>query len=485
MTSLIRLYTDNEDGIFDSKFRTDINVNEYSEMALHNMTLDTKIKDITIDASNNNFEYQMGTGNIKKITLPTGTYNSSNFNTFLDGMTTAMNKKLVYQNNEAGSEFKVEVNQKDKINIELRKCLVKKFYDGSRDNTIYGDNVGITSSSIWKNGGVDNTFDSYAYSKLALPLGCGNFYFKIRNVPAPDGPNKDNRIIYYIGLCSTDPSTITTLNLSNIKYGVELSYQASNASLQYYQLIEDGVVISTVDFPNDPSVDNGVTFQISDGSVSVNEYNFNTKNYSPYKSYNYDNTTKLYPIIFFYKQDGIPIEGFCLDSKRTGCHQDQFTTLSTPDGDSELGTTPTSGNIDGFGPVQYEFQSEEVAKFFGYESLISPLMTVYEGKLSYTAVQKYGTVYVPESLVVELLNIDVDSYDSYSGNKKSILATVTNPVSILGRVVYNASYPLFIRLNNARKLNFRNIQARILDEEMNPITINGVSTITLLVKNGS
>ena len=93
---------------------------------------------------------------------------------------------------------------------------------------------------------------------------------------------------------------------------------------------------------------------------------------------------------------------------------------------------------------------------------------------------------INDSFVFELLNLDLESFDSFSGGRRNILkiipasTTLNNPV-----VEYEPSTPIFIDIRNDFPLTLRNLKARILRNDLTPITVRGFSVASLLIKDKS
>lgn len=96
-----------------------------------------------------------------------------------------------------------------------------------------------------------------------------------------------------------------------------------------------------------------------------------------------------------------------------------------------------------------------------------------------------------DSYVVELLSERVESFDASidsgrnsgvkRGGRKNIIAVI--PVNDSNGVVeYQAQNDIFIDFDNAQPITMANMRLRILDKNLDPITTNGISVITLLLK---
>ena len=101
-----------------------------------------------------------------------------------------------------------------------------------------------------------------------------------------------------------------------------------------------------------------------------------------------------------------------------------------------------------------------------------------------------------DTFMLELLNIPVNSYDSYSprysqnpnammGGRQNILgAVVTSELapSPEDHIYYESSNLLFLKMNNPTPLSLRRIRARIISNDYSPVTIQGLAEATLIIQ---
>ena len=72
------------------------------------------------------------------------------------------------------------------------------------------------------------------------------------------------------------------------------------------------------------------------------------------------------------------------------------------------------------------------------------------------------------------------SKPNHIGSRKNILCVI--PVNDnLGIVEYQAKTDIYIDFGNAEPLNLSNLHIRVLDKNLQEVTTNGISVITLLV----
>ena len=135
----------------------------------------------------------------------------------------------------------------------------------------------------------------------------------------------------------------------------------------------------------------------------------------------------------------------------------------------------------------------------GYHTFKPPETQIHIGNFQHR--NPLGFVLIPDGLamitnsdsyVIELLSERVESYDASinsgsrnsgvkRGGRKNILAVI--PVNdSMGVVEYQAHNDIFIDFDNAQPITIANMRVRILDKNLDTITTNGISVITLLLK---
>ncbi len=87
---------------------------------------------------------------------------------------------------------------------------------------------------------------------------------------------------------------------------------------------------------------------------------------------------------------------------------------------------------------------------------------------------------VADAFLVEMLNLSLDSYDGFKGQRKNILAVVP-ATDKDGVVLYEPSNLNLIDLDNKEGINLRNIKARVVNTDYSPFKMKGTATLTILV----
>lgn len=100
----------------------------------------------------------------------------------------------------------------------------------------------------------------------------------------------------------------------------------------------------------------------------------------------------------------------------------------------------------------------------------------------FVAESAFSALTIADAFIVELLNVPLDSYDAVQAGRRSILKVVpVSDVSSATGVLYEASNLTYIDTKNAQPLNLRTIRARVLDTHLQPLTVSGQSSITILI----
>lgn len=133
------------------------------------------------------------------------------------------------------------------------------------------------------------------------------------------------------------------------------------------------------------------------------------------------------------------------------------------------------------------FSSMTLPTFLGYR--LQTYSTAAINPARFKADALFDITDTADSFVVELLSLELDSYNSVdtptvrSGGRRSILATVPKTEGVDGTIVYEVNYPTFIDIRNKNPVAIRNIRARILKSDLSSMIISGTATMTLLLDN--
>ena len=134
----------------------------------------------------------------------------------------------------------------------------------------------------------------------------------------------------------------------------------------------------------------------------------------------------------------------------------------------------------------------EINYLFVDDSVVNTLGWQIQGDNNY----KY---FFKDFFLVETMSIPLESYNSSrnktndsrltnsnhttEGARRNILDTIPYSSLTTGHIEYTPNEMVFIDIKNSNHLNLRNIKLRILDSDLEPVTISGDANITLLIKD--
>jgi hypothetical protein len=126
------------------------------------------------------------------------------------------------------------------------------------------------------------------------------------------------------------------------------------------------------------------------------------------------------------------------------------------------------------------FITPSLPEFLGYSEIL--YRSVENKNVRYLAENIFDLVDISDSFVIEMLSMELNSYDSQTEGRRSILAVVPkSEEDTEGAIVYQVPYPTFIDINNNSEISLRNIRCRILKSDLTKIVVSGFSIITLLL----
>lgn len=200
---------------------------------------------------------------------------------------------------------------------------------------------------------------------------------------------------------------------------------------------------------------------------------------------NVGQNTPFYPYIIFHG-----LKANCRLSSYTRAFFDPFisniTTTTADEQIEELGALP-------FPPInarpksrhisQLVFESSELATYLGFEnnSLLTQdpaqLNFIYDSENTFKAILQY------DNIIVETMNLQLESYDGLERGRRNILASVPTVENNLGVIVYEPNNQNFLDIRNNESINVRNLRVRILFSDLSDCPTIGLNSITILIKS--
>jgi hypothetical protein len=464
---LIRLTSNDRTGLFDNVFNEDIIIDEKSQIALHSFTAEIDTNEIIIDAQNNEIQYKLIDGDTSSspahiVSLSHGTYDSSNFGDLFADATVKMNAQISNITTELGLQWKVDtdVDKKVVFDIERGDAISPQLEEFA--SKVGKKNVVNTAQGIFnRQGGSAPNLDSFLWFKTPNCKGASVLRGRIQ-VQANSG--------FIVAYLATPPNANTNeILLNEILYGIQVD--SSNTTGGFYKKIIRGNVSASLEVAN---VNDSVAIETFNGRIRGTIYR-GTGSLNPLFTDLYDHTTNLFPVIIFTGATSrVDLIKFTADP-----FYDDLRNLLPPDANEINAPMPSVGKKQTTKFLQ--FSDIDLAKIFGFK--LSKYTTGKVEGYKFVSENVFELSDYSDSFILELQNINLDSYDGLSKQRKNILHTIVQADVIKQRLVYNSPYPLFLNINNANKITQRRIKCRLLREDNSAIALTGFSQITLIIKS--
>ena len=145
---LLRITTDNVNGVFDGFLNQEIDIPEKSQIALQSAVFETQPETVVIDSSNDQISFQTANATgLQTITLEhtdgaaqtPSNYNDSNSQLFFDDITNKINANLKIINpNQIGKQFRIKTHDDGKVEASFQTSAFNNRQTELSDNIAKG-----------------------------------------------------------------------------------------------------------------------------------------------------------------------------------------------------------------------------------------------------------------------------------------------------------------------------------------------------------
>ena len=499
---LIRTVSDNKDGIIENLFNTDININENSQIALKNCSFSIEDDIFQINPNNNKITFKISGffgSDTLEVFLSNSVVSKANFQDMIDDMNLKANNLLSISNLSKiiGLQFANKLGRANKF--ELKYLLSPFTYT---DNYFIRKNVNISSTSPlttlfkFNQSGSTNLSDdsSRLVSKIPFIKGCGIARFQLNNFI--DTGSSANGL--YFGITDQNPINFTDsltpqqrgIYIAAKRLGDGIPEQDFKYEVVRFDSSTGGFITDTSDLH--VSIDDKLEIARNRGHLEFVIYE--KANADPNKRHVLysqldDNKDKFIYVIFRNSSTNLQIQNL-----RVQLNPEHFFTPPKTLNDQPLiyeneldAVIPTPPNIANKSINEVIFENKGLGEFLGYDLSNSNIINnnIPSQEMFYIAENLFNPSVFNDTYLIVLDNIPLESYDGCEGNQKSILEVKpkSDDNTTLNRVIeYEPNTLNFIDIKNIKKLNVRNIRARILKSDLSQVKLNGFTTITLLIK---
>ena len=497
---LLRLTTDNTNAFFDNNFNTDIQIEQGQQIALQSCSFSEQISILKVDGTNNQLDFKYSGNNTLSIILEakTGTedgepnvYDATNFNDLLKDITDKLNKALVYQTGKTiGLSFKADIAiQTDKVRIGYRRSdhsTARSRVDRGQAELTNNCETTLNNGTVRLRRNIASANNDVAkyYSLIPWRDGCFTFRTKIDGYSDTGTGNEDNGFVF--GLSTVNPSvwkSKATMSAdektyyikfvrNGVKYKIKAVGQPEADTTQNITAVADGgdnLDGDSIEWSIDGSTLRATVYQKA-SAAGVEIYTENLPAGS---------NRELYPFVTIQGGAG----RIQVRNPVHSINPFHNTHLDTNVENSELGYSgvgakppAVTGNPESANTLTMK---PTVASFLGYKfTSISQNAT---SPCNFDADKIFVATNSNTSFIIELMNIQINSYNSENGQRQNIIAVVPKSIEDTSIIEYEPNNLYFIDVSNTFSL--RNIKARILRIDGSTPLVSGKSVLTLLIKN--
>ena len=470
---LIRLYSNNSN-VFRNDIQGDFLIKKDSQIALLNLNFEKTLNTLIVAPDTKLYFAFYDNPTLAQIRttdeLIEDIYTQNNTSQLISDIILKLNNKLsIFTDRKAiGTRWEIDTSTpNDRLIIKTRQSRTQNlFITGSSNNISKVDNTLI------KNSGTDGAVDAYITSpqnelKFFTPgKGCGIFRIKLGS----KGDNDAGKL--FIALAN---DTIEDINddftSDKWNFGIEID----NETVYYRE--NDGGGRRLYTYLAQPLVWGVDLLQIAvtGGSVQGGIYQNGAYNQVFFNYYRSD--LNLYPSIV-------------LQTLNSTIIYDQMS--YTPDIISEASGTPslyfeglsaTNQPVQDYGDSDWYFQFPSLT-FSNYLGFNKQIYTLKNSALFY-ALGENSIDYFDKAAayIVELMNLNVQSFDGLLEQRKDILMLIQNSREAnQADVLYDANTPVFLDLDNNYEFILRNLDIAIKKTNYENVDISGEANIAILIK---
>ena len=496
---LIRLTTTDRNCIFSNEFHDEIIIKEKSEIAFHSLSMVREPTELIIDNENDQGTFQIqpaggGFGGSKIVQFEHGTYSNTNIDTLTEALSIDMNNKLnMGADFEQGTEILTVADAEGNMNIAFQRS---GFHNPQATNaeqfdvTFNGADDSLKKSTDLS-GDLKNSYIAY---KKRFTKGCGSLRVRIdKFVNRGDGAK--NGLL--IGLTQqihrlTDPSkTFTEARIDYfLKTGNLITNNYIGKSTATGADIDSGVAplnfnSSSVYFNHDI-----LDISLSEGFIIGTIYQRGLKTEVFRKEYDHATDETYYGFISLFSGETNLIVGEVrchTDAYDLDLYQDNLLNVPLSLKSTNAVSCPFPQPLTSSTSYSFTFPNFSIARYFGFKTqTIIKISTSGTGDLIFVGTDGFQPINDSDVYLIELLNIQLNSFDGFSEGRKNILSVI--PVNERNSnqkdfvLQYEANNLNYITLKNEYEFSLRNIRARIVNAKFEPIVTTGLTSLSLFIR---
>lgn len=510
---LLRLTTRERTALFDAAYQGDLVIPPNSKIALQSVSINADPASLIVDGTNNQITYQLRDNLQRVVTIPDGQYFASSIDIFNRRATVQFNNSCsaTFTDNPAtdsilkrlvGLEWLVEKNLNNKEEIGYKIGKRGEYPNSWELQTVQTGQYGTPpQAGSWRSIDGADVSDTSRCMLLPHQISKGYGYARCRvgilnftGDPATSG--------FIWGVTRNLDVKATTIKMEDIAFGVLVTATTNDGDKtgKQYQMIVNGQVSAEPPTPMDSYGNNAnneyVEITINGPRLVANRYL--SASGTPVKIGGVDASQVFVQGTEQAGDVNNRLQPFCIFRGGTAnamINSVDFTPspygepLAIVSADNDLGATfpPKQAPVVPYNNFLF-FESDSLALFMGYENRRIPSINfISRYDLNYEAIREMSAPQEADAFLIEMLNMQLDSYDSFSntlfaagGQRKNILSIIPSANSA-GKIVYEPPYPTFIDIANEQPMFIRNLRARVVRSDYSEIFIRGLATLVILI----
>tara|TARA_Y100000114_G_scaffold106727_1_gene99988 strand:+ start:692 stop:2233 length:1542 start_codon:yes stop_codon:yes gene_type:complete len=511
---LLRLTTRKETADFEASYADHIPIKPNSKIALQSVSINSQNIAVDVTTENNEITYKIigaegdtGVDKYEKtIQLTPRSYRTTDIDGLLTDITTKFNESSTFTHTVTnpkvlGIEWLAQINDQNLADIGYRIARSKINQSSFEMNKTEFKNQSATERYIQPIANItDNTLTTNAMCDT--PISKGNGFWRVKTRKLNTNSGTYTKAGYILGVYTNGDLGQNEVTLADIKAGVYVNVTGTSDvggdRVATYQLIKDGALVTGTTSSDTYSPTNFLgenevqEIAINGNQLEVNIYRKNSKipvslytNAVGVDAIEYKEED-LFPIIVFHGGKS----GTQVVQPRTTLspYSQGVTLLEEAINLDALPPSPPSENVNDENVLF--FHGASLAQYLGFNNQRQPITGSILGGIAvnYTADREFLIAQEADAMLVQLMNLQVESYDSFSttpiegnGQRANILSVIPSK-NEAGKIVYEPPYPTFIDLNNKDPINLRNLHIRVVREDYSTIIIEGLATIVVLIE---
>ena len=522
---LLRTTSTEKSGLFNAFLNQDLEIKPYSQIALGQLSATLDSNELIISNENNSFTFKCLTAGVDRVVrMLNGSYNNDNSQVLIDDLNTKINNALgalstngakitIKNGSNIGRQGQIKKNSDGKLSIDFFQSLsISRFLDLAKN--AYKDPVVLPlvptivfnpsgseatlrmKSSNVTDGTKDLTYKHSTFQNHPIAKGVGVHRVRIGDLAGATATNAG----YTIGLTNKDPSTFMTGSLARELAVTDFVIAISCVdpfNSGGYVVIHDGAVVAGTPAvtPNNmaggaDNIRDVASIEIVGGNIRCVVYQNDGGNAphtrilfsTPYNGEDLWGTYTLHGNSFP-TGAGLGVPNLSLkDIKYTpNPFKEDENDKNQSEHSSYLGAATPGGQSTSAVQASITFETLEVANWFGYRS--TSRLNVRGKNITILADNVFQAQIINDAFMLEMINIQLESYDTFQGQRKNILSFIPYDDSNNLSVNYDANNLIFLDLNNKESINLTSLKMRLVRADYSSPDLVGITSAILFIKN--